>query len=237
MFGVLDVHLVGGEGALLHIALSFVGPLLIAGAAVFAAKVARDSASDRQVRQLAHDTERQEEVLAHDRAMRELELGHDREARRRERERDTLDSVLESLHQARVKTNAFSAAVIVAQDGWRKRSEEMGENPSLVRKTELQTEAVKTETKLQTASTAALESQMALNGDWTRLMLRFGAGHSITQVFKGAMDTMGEVRQAFRPGISGVLSGEEFTQAKKLSTEIGSRFGEFTATCREWDGS
>ncbi len=73
MFAVLAVELVGGEEEWLHIVSSVVGPVLIAGAAVFAAKTARRSAFERQEEQLAHDTERQEKSLTHDREMRDRE--------------------------------------------------------------------------------------------------------------------------------------------------------------------
>jgi hypothetical protein len=73
MIAALAVEIVGDEGGWPHIALAVIGPVLIAGAAVFAAMTARRSAIERQEEQLAHDTERQEKALAHDREMRDRE--------------------------------------------------------------------------------------------------------------------------------------------------------------------
>lgn len=78
-------------------ALEQIGPLLVAGAAAFAAWLAAHTANTRQKSQLDHDSERQREQLEHDTARQREQLLHDREMRDREHLRAVLETVLKSL--------------------------------------------------------------------------------------------------------------------------------------------
>ena len=172
MIAALDVNLVGGESEALHILLAVVGPILIAGAAVFAARTARNSANERQQRQLAHDTDRQETALGHDREMREWELAHDREMRSRERALDTLDSTVDNANKARTATNALAARIYVA-DKWRPRHErELAEAATQMEKARAVERLAATSRKSSELSSACFDARMALNSDYTRLRLR-----------------------------------------------------------------
>jgi len=66
MLGAIEVELVGTNVDWRDVLLAVIGPVLISGAAVFAAITARKSAPERQEEQLEHDTQRQKEALAHD---------------------------------------------------------------------------------------------------------------------------------------------------------------------------
>jgi len=88
MIAVTKVEVVG-EDSQLKVLLTLVGPILIAGAAVFAAWVARKTTNERQAEQLAHDSERQE-----------MQLEHDREIRDREHLRNVMEGVFTGIAQA-----------------------------------------------------------------------------------------------------------------------------------------
>jgi hypothetical protein len=120
MIGALNVNLVGGESGLLHIVLAIVGPLLIAGAAIGAALVARKTANERQQAQLAHDTERQERQLQHDRALRDRDFLRQTVTSALEHALEAMDAVtsvaveseaLENLHLAVMEAEKKVAAV------------------------------------------------------------------------------------------------------------------------------
>jgi hypothetical protein len=86
------VTVIGSNGFFVEI-----GPLLIAGAAAFAAGLAARTANKRQAQQLAHDREQQRRQLDHDR-QRQLEaLSHDREVRDLEHLRQLVDAAFESV--------------------------------------------------------------------------------------------------------------------------------------------
>lgn len=237
MIAVLDVHLVGGESEILHIFLTIVGPLLISGAAVFAARTARDSAAERQERQLAHDTKRQEEALEHDRQMREKELGHDREIRRRERAQDTLDSALENLNAARAKTNALAARIEVVEK-WRPKHEaDIEKAANALQRTAAQQKLNNQRNKSQEIAKESFTARMALYGDWTRLILRFGRDHKIVKSFKATMESVNNLARCLNQGIERSLSKDEQARVEEFSTLAPQNFAKFTRTCREWDAA
>lgn len=237
MIAILDVHLVGGESDVLHVVLAIIGPLFISGAAVFAARTARDSAADRQEKQLAHDTRRQEEALTHDRKIREEELAHDREARRRERSQDTLDSVLENVDSARAKTNALAARLEVVEN-WRPKHEaELESATNDVQKAAAHQVLNDETSKTHRISTESFTARMSLYGDWTRLILRFGHDHEIVKTFKATMESLNDLARSLNRGNERPLDQDEQARVKELLALAPKNFAKFTGACRKWDAT
>lgn len=236
MMGVLDVRIVSDEGEALHVLLTLIGPLLISGAAVFAARTARNSAAERQQRQLTHDTERQEEALAHDRVVRNQELTHDREVRKKERARDTLDSVLESLNNARVKNISLNARVSVLEELGRETGAKADGAPdaidSAARKRHNQQRA-----RSEHYASESWNARRALNGDWARLILRFGPEHEVTRAFKRMRRALNGQAELANLGLNRPFTDEEQERAQALSNQVARRFDDFTTACRKWDAT
>jgi hypothetical protein len=245
---VLGVELHGGESFWVKLILVLIPALILATAAVLAARIARSSAYERQraqldqddkrlEEQLAHDTSRQEVALAHDRREREQEQKHDREVRARERARDTLDEVIANLEVARRESNAFGSQIVLLDDhrpalrSAVREAEDEDEKLASIQKLSVLREAAKE------ASRAAFDAQTTLWGDRTRLSLRFGYDHGVTVVHGELHDVIVRRAQILEEGEDRDLSDEERESERALSNEIGSQLGRFLYASRAWDES
>ncbi len=108
MLGLLKVELVG-DSAWLNLLVALIPAAFLATAAVVAARIARQSALERQKDQLKHETERQKEQLQREterqkeQLQRETErqkeaLSHDQAMRERESSRLVVDQAIEAMH-------------------------------------------------------------------------------------------------------------------------------------------
>jgi hypothetical protein len=109
MFGALKEPL---EVQVLNDGPELLAPLLIAGAAVFAAIFA----GYWQWRQLQHDRDLRREQLSHDREIHREQLDHDREMRRRENADRVLDEVIDNEARLRDGYDEFFDAVESAEE-------------------------------------------------------------------------------------------------------------------------
>lgn len=236
MLAAIPIELTG-ESFWIKSVLVLIPALLLAGAAVTAARIARRSAFERQREQLDHDSARQEKALAHDREMREEEREHDREIRSRERCRDTLDSVLANLQDAQQAVTGYAARITVA-NAWRPKLEkQMEEAPTLKEKAsvvEKMTREIRETTAEGRLSHASL---LPLKADRARLRLRFGEDHSITKIqheirkklreWEALLDTVGSENRD--------STDEEKQREDQMIESIGELSGRFQRACRAWD--
>src|SRR4051794_15183673 len=174
--GVVKVELVG-EGGLLGVFVSVLGPLLIAGAAVLAALVARKTANERQAEQLAHDSERQREQLRHDSARQKRQLQHDREMRQREHARGALDSAIEEVRE--------TLDALLDLEHQAKNCEEARQEP--------ENKPSANASELMKSSKAFTSKMLEFHGIIARVMVRLGAEEEIPERFQGLFQSWDEL--------------------------------------------
>jgi phosphomannomutase len=226
--GAFQVELVG-ESLWLALLLTLGPAALIAGAAIIAARVARQSALERQKDQLRHETERQKEQLEREteRQREQLEreterqrevLEHDRQMRERESTRTVVDTAIGVAHDTIPEFLAFERAI-------RSLQEAMSDDG---------------EVDDDQLDTAALEGQIACRDALTNLQL-----HSIllaarpgtdqlTQAYTEVVDTYREHLDALVAGAHTKLSERQMAAIKDIDDDGSGKLAAMLISYRLW---
>jgi hypothetical protein len=217
MLGVIEVNLVGTDVDWLDILLAIIGPILISGAAVFAAVTARKSAIERQEEQLEHDTQRQKEALAHDLKRQEMALDHDREMRNRESSRTVIDDAMEVANSAIEKFSTLEVRVKNLQatmdaDG-------KGDDDLLQRAEEKHRECSNTVIELM-ANGLRLRTRPDVN--------------ELADAYRELRECFTEHEEALKKGISSKLSTEQMSEIKDIDSKGTEKFARLLSKWRAW---
>jgi hypothetical protein len=219
MLGAIKVELAGTDIGWLEILLAIIGPVLIAGAAVFAAITARRSAIERQEKQLEHDTQRQEEALAHDLERQKLALAHDREMRNRESTRIVLDNAMEAADSIIKKFTDLESAVRHLQ----KTMDEKGRgDPHLLEIAE----------ERRRRCTAGINELLVHS---LRLRTRPDLD-DLTSVYQEVRENYSEHASALERGISSRLTDAQWSEIKAIDTRGTDKIAKLLTKWREWLG-
>jgi hypothetical protein len=200
---ILGVEVIGGQPLLPGLA-PLLGSIFVAGAAAYAARLAANTANDRQREQLAHDTERQKEQLAHDRTIR-----------RQEYARNAIDDSLERIAHANDAVTDCIASALVSEEQ-RKQGEARLANASLgpieheQAQREISQAGLDVHQQIKDAHTKALEMYPA----GVRLALRFSVSHPIAEKHDELMYAWDAVLKTLRG-----VSIKNRTEAELIATQ------------------
>lgn len=238
MRAAIEVKLVGADDAL-AVFLAVLGPLLIAGAAVIAALVARRTANERQQEQLAHDTERQKEQLAHDTERQERQLSHDRAMRDRDYLFQTVGTVYENLEEANQTVIRVSGLVGSLESTRTKLSDARKEAiPSWI--SHLSERLDDYSREVAEAMDLAHPATMQLWADTARLRLVLPLDNEVVDAHKELADATRRWYDAIKEGYyGGNRDSEEMDRSKKTSREAADAQFRFEKACRAafgWGG-
>jgi hypothetical protein len=215
--GALKVELVGEEGAL-AIFLTVLGPLLIAGAAVIAALVARRTANERQAEQLAHDSERQREQLRHDSSRQERQLQHDREMRQKEHARGAVDSVIEEVQETLDTLIDLEFEAKKCEEKRRKAPSQSTADTSALRK----------------SRKAFTGKMLEFHGAIARVMVRLGAVRDIPDKLGALFEAWDDLGKSLFTAIDTNRSDKELGEFEEKKEKAGAAFTELMIACERW---
>jgi hypothetical protein len=210
MIGAIEVDLVGESAwsVLLPFLSAFLGAILIAGAAVFAARTARESAFERQEEQLTHDTQRQKEALAHDREMRD-----------RESTRLVLEGAMETINGVMRFFSDWTVHISFLQ--------EVIDDPAK------QADAMQRMKEVSDDMAEATTQLAQLGFGHLRIASRPDAG-DVALAYEDIQLHYSQFSNALMPGLTEKFTSEQLDVVQRMESEIGTKVGALLATWWQW---
>jgi hypothetical protein len=234
---------------------------ILALAAVKAANIARESANERQERQLRdaalrnqqqlqqaterqdkelrQATEQQRDALTQDREMREEDRQHDREIRAVERARDALDAAVVSLTDYHQKARLYVARLEVAADNRPEREREESEAATDEARDEVDEIRAREIRENRERNEHQFTARIQVEADYSRLLLRFDPADDIPETQKAAMEALIMVTEYVNGEhqVGRDANDLEKAELKGLGQEAWDAVSAFQIACRAWDAS
>jgi hypothetical protein len=209
----VEVQVVGGNSQALEILLTLIAPMLIAGAAVMAARIAAATANKRQREQLAHD------LIV--RSMQHI--------------RDAIDEAVEIVYEGSKAVADFSISIPLWEVSRPALEAQLVDEEASPEAKKMAKERLMSELGEVTSEHGGTLDQLSeLLASSTRLKLRLGSNHEIPKLAESLRRAWAELTALLIKGQTASRTPEEITETEEKEHEADGIYSEFHLACERW---